>query len=635
MHRGGGQWNVLIARVNGGSPNLIDSRSFTTAEETLLDGWLDQHRAGSALMVLPASSIICRSCNLPDSDPIQMNQALELQAEAHIASVAPPHRIATAVLNAAQDETTRSGLMIAWPESTQISMPHLNRPILFTSDVVALASLMNGTRPENPLVWLDRADGSLAIAMSHANGAAFRCTREIADSNDSWQRNVGRAITETGLSVGHSDQFLDSMTQDTKEKMASLNGHPAALFLPSEILDSAASRLSGTNSDPDWWRTFGVAIGALLARSGPLQPLTKLQESLPKEKPSILRTMAVGLSRPRVAWAFGITAMLALLFGPMLLHGLRIMLLNMRFDDIQTQLNHVEKLRKKYDMYDQLGEDSWPMTKLLSDLATNTPEGIELDSIRITYNESLNISGLAIPHGEHSATELIALMQRNLEDTYIFSDTDLNWSEPNSFGHYEFTLNTNLSRPFQVASYENHRDFAAWTMQQRVDGQGPQSESEAARDASPPIDDDTSLAGSASTSTPQLVTSKNNIQDLDPEAFNETPVLTQRPGDTPVESDVRRTRDERRSAGSNSRGGLSTRREDRGGGMGALPASKDIPEPISEEQINAMTLPEVEATVSRVATARQHAILDAETKVRLKREFNLLITRMRELKSGR
>ena len=85
----------------------------------------------------------------------------------------------------------------------------------------------------------------------------------------------------------------------------------------------------------------------------------------------------------------------------MLVHGLRLGVLSLRFQDIQSQLNRVQDLQKKRDMYDELGTQSWPMTKLLSDLATNTPESIELNSIRINFDESINVNGLAKPYTKY------------------------------------------------------------------------------------------------------------------------------------------------------------------------------------------------------------------------------------------
>lgn len=66
-----------------------------------------------------------------------------------------------------------------------------------------------------------------------------------------------------------------------------------------------------------------------------------------------------------------------------------------------------------------------------------------------------------------------------------------------------------------------------------------------------------------------------------------------------------------------------------------IPARAEIPDPLTKEMIDAMTLQEVEVAVTKVASARQYAQLDEETRDRLKREFRMLIARMRDLKSDR
>jgi hypothetical protein len=73
------------------------------------------------------------------------------------------------------------------------------------------------------------------------------------------------------------------------------------------------------------------------------------------------------------------------------------------------------------------------------------------------------------------------------------------------------------------------------------------------------------------------------------------------------------------------------RSDDRSPG-GGVPSSQIIPEPLSEAQISAMTLAEVDEAVGQVATALQRGHPDEATKKRLKDEFKLLYDRKR---SGR
>ena len=62
---------------------------------------------------------------------------------------------------------------------------------------------------------------------------------------------------------------------------------------------------------------------------------------------------------------------------------------------------------------------------------------------------------------------------------------------------------------------------------------------------------------------------------------------------------------------------------------GAVPPSQNIPEPLSEAQINAMSLAEVDEALGQVATALQRSHPDEVTKERLKNEFKLLWDRKR------
>jgi hypothetical protein len=60
----------------------------------------------------------------------------------------------------------------------------------------------------------------------------------------------------------------------------------------------------------------------------------------------------------------------------------------------------------------------------------------------------------------------------------------------------------------------------------------------------------------------------------------------------------------------------------------------EIPPPLTAAQIQAMTLKEANVALMRVATARRHGHHDEATAERLKREFDLLLRRVAELRSG-
>ena len=72
MHRAGDTWRILIAKTAGIRPAILDIREVDTDETEGLDAWFDEHHVGEALVVLPASSVVCRTCTLPNTDTEQL-----------------------------------------------------------------------------------------------------------------------------------------------------------------------------------------------------------------------------------------------------------------------------------------------------------------------------------------------------------------------------------------------------------------------------------------------------------------------------------------------------------------------------------------------------------------------------------
>lgn len=61
---------------------------------------------------------------------------------------------------------------------------------------------------------------------------------------------------------------------------------------------------------------------------------------------------------------------------------------------------------------------------------------------------------------------------------------------------------------------------------------------------------------------------------------------------------------------------------------------KGVPAPLTEQQFEGMSLAQVQSALAKVAKARTNPDLDGETKARLKREFDVLIRLIRELKKN-
>ena len=517
LHRAGRTWRLLIADTRRGRPEILDSRDIPERDADDIDRWLEPHHVGRVICVLPSTAIICRSCTLPDADPEQLEQALSLQAEAQLLGSAPPHRMAMAVLHSAPGETSRAGIILVWPESAAFGPPGTVRPMSFAPNIAALAALLNGLRPIEPLLWLDRADGSIASAITHSSGAAFRAAREDPRDTEAWRSSVTRTIAETALNVGHSDTFIESLTRGLAPALAELGPSESVLLISRELIDGASARLDGAGKDEKWWSQYGVAAGALLATTDQLRPLTELKAVLPLVRPSRVRTTIEKLSRPRAAVAAVVICALILAFGPLVMSGLRLQLLNWRHSDLDQRKARVDQINDQLAMYRTLNDRAWSMTKLMSDIACNTPEGIELEWIRLAHGQAFAVKGTAKKDDSKGrrATEVVAQMQTDLQKSGIFDDVRMTWSDRNAFGNYNFELSARILQPHKMPNYPVEQDWQRWTMQQRVDREPPPDGETALADAGEPEDAALVMVADASDELP-LPNADGNAQTTSP-----------------------------------------------------------------------------------------------------------------------
>jgi hypothetical protein len=671
VHPAGGTWRVIVAAARNGRPTLVEATELpgSAGAPPGLGALLEQHKVARVIGVLPAAGVVCRTCALPNADDEQLEQALALQVEAHLAGVAPEHRMGTAVLPGAPGEPSRSGLMMTWPETVPAplsSAAFAGRTVTFAPDAAGIAALLDGLRPPNPLLWLDRQHGSVAVTLTHTNGAVFRATREEPAAPD-WAQRISRAVAETALSVGHTGAFAESIVTSHETVLADVAPGASALILPPEIVPAAAPRIEGAPSEAGWWSRFGIAAGVLLAATSELASLTVMRDAPEVERPSRIQSIATALARPRTATMTAIACVVLLALAPAAVSGLRLAVLNLRHPDIVEQTRAVERTTEQLAMYQALEDQAFSVTKVLADIVSNTPRGIQLDMIRVQLaDRSFAVSGEAVPIDGRSATEVVALMQDQLRDSRLFSEIRLNWGEPNNFKHYEFEVSARIDSPHWRSPYDVERDFARWTLGQRERGLPPPEEGAEGGD-------ETAMLASATTGT-----GPETGVETDPEAPAETdpngggddrprtrvaerlppttraPAGSGRPGGSAVKtlapgedaSDAARvaTADDPeaddRDPGTRRRatvgGGADDRTSRRGSAADRTAASgidpSMIPEPLTEEQIKAMTIEEVSAQLIVVAKAKNKIRRDDDPELfdRLKREFDLLMARRRE-----
>ncbi len=617
LHRAGGRIRVLIGA--SGAPQVITWAALPDTDAASIAGWMKEHRVCRAVVVLPAASVSCRTCTLPAAEPEHLAAALSLQAEALLLTDVPPYRRAMAVLQAAPGETSRTGIVLAWPPVPgDPGIPRIpgvtddpQFPVTDTADVAALAALLDGHRPAEPLLWVDRADGSIAMAISHANGAIFRAAR--AGTGGSWAEGVARALAETALSAGHTPAFTSAIVGDASAKLPDVPPGEARLYVARDLPTSGGALPQGAPGEPEWWRDWGVALGGYLVAIGEPAGLAGMLSAAPVERPSRVRRVVEALSRPASTIPFVAACLLFSLLAPLAAAGLRAAVLSMKLPDLDSYLKDAQQVEIQLAMYRELQTQAWPMTKILSDIACNTPELVDVDQVRLRHGEPVSISGRVKPDskGSLSAHEVMAQMLDNLRATNIFEELHLNWGDPNSFGAYEFSLLATVQRPYFRHDYPRELDFGALPLKDRL---YPPAAAAAAPE--PPPSDAETAGADAYDEVADLL--EDAEIDMEPQAG---------PPEDGTGEPMRPLRDPRRSFGGEEEALTVDERV-----TGALPPSQDIPDPVTPEQIAAMTLPEAQEAWSRVAHALRRSVADADTRKRLREEFRLVRDRIRELR---
>ncbi len=615
----GSSWHAVAARLDGARAVFIEARTFAENDAAGMEAWLTGHHVGRVISVLPASAIICRTCTLPNGSPQQLDAALKLQAETQLLGSVPPHRMATAVLHAADGESSRSGLILGWPETSSAPKAPLSRPVTFAPVIASLAAMLNGLRPVEPIMFIDRNDGSMALTLTHANGAIFRAARIDNSSADASTKSILRGVTETALSVGHSGQFIDETNRQLRAKLEAAHREGAALILPEAMTASLASRLHGSPATASWWNTFGIAAGAALAASDQLASLTVMLQAPPASKPSRYRTVVSTLSDRRTAFKLIAACLAIIIFGPAVFGGLRLLVLTIRYPNLEERLAEINESKQALAMYADLKNQAWSMTKVLSDLVCSAPEGIDFDSVAVDFGKELRVKGTAKSHKNLSATELIGQMQSNMQRYGIFKEARPSWDNANAQGtSYEFNLVARVDDAHVRPNYPEELDFAALTLADRRYGKQPKPGENAPA---------TSVASrpAVKTTPPAQATPKEGEAAPAP-ADGE--VVAEAPAEGEEEVAMSERPQHRRPIGGDQTG-LADGASSRSGGGGA-PLADRIPQPLTEAQIASMSKAEAVAAQAEVSKALKTPGLSAELRDRLMREFRRLTERVRE-----
>ncbi len=609
VHRVGPNWNCLFASLNDQGTPLVEDTIAIEGDQAL-ENLLRTKSPAQIFVILPGSDTVCRTTTLPDVENDQVIEALRLQAEAKLLGGTPSHRRAMAPLDSAVGETNRVGLIVAWPESSDLSFPSCLKDAHVIPDAVSIAALLNNLRPTEPLIYADLANGTVTIALSHVNGAALRATRENSTNKERFFEGIVRTANETALLHNHTPSFTEAMNSRLLVALSSTVEEENMLLVPEIIVRGAVDRvMQCSNTDTSWWNAWGIALGGLLAVTGSLQPLTTMQQNAIELHPSALEKLTQRLENRTFATRLLVAAILVLALGPAILSGIRLSVLSILHPDIEERYDETVLERKQHIVYKELAKSVWPMTKLIADITNNVPIGIDIESLQIDVGEPISIRGRAINAEGKTAAEVIAFLQEQLQETGMYKDIEFSYNPAGTYGDREFDLWATVSDSLRRPIYIPEKDFGQWTL--------------AMQQAGTPLN--TVAANSAQDETGQEQGRQSDstltpaISDLESSGNSEPPAYI---GDRPERERTERTRASARDSGAKSR----TEARDSGS-----PKTR-VSDPLSPELIKTMSRDETNIALKDVTEGlKRIGRTDPDTKKRLRAEMRLLLDRLKEV----
>lgn len=603
VHQTGSEFRCLF--VDKKSDSIVDC--FEVGGEDALEALIAEHAPEHIVTLLSGSSTICRTSLLPDTDEVQLHEALRLQAEARLLGGTPQHRRAVAAMEVSAGESNRVGLIIAWPEETATQIPEVLQGSAFIPETGAIAALFNGCRPVSPIVIADQNYGSVSLALTCPQGVAFRSTRENNASIELFHEGTLRAVKETAALHNHTPEYTEELVHTLSLQLQENQLDETLVLIPDEIKSSAMAHLQNIKDDAAWWSTWGVAVGAAIATSGPLASLAMMKFDAPVFNPTKTERLVHTISQPKSALRLGVAAVLLLAIGPALFSGIRLSLLEYLNPTIEAQYLEVVSARKKQVVYAELTKSAWPMSKLIADVLNCTPPGIEVESLRLDVGEPITIRGRVLDADGHTAAELIAIMEETLLSYRVFRDITFSYDSAGTYGDREFDISAVVMNPLKRPRYATVDDFGLWTLAMRQDGLEPLDglmETKDAEENEASVDEPSSMLGAANVDSTPSPTPPSYVDDDN--ARSERP---------------RRPRND--DAGSNA----SSRSGNRASGTVAA----RLPEPLSAEQIGVMSLGEAKIALKDVSQGLSRVGSDSDAKKRLRNEMRMLLDRMKEV----
>ena len=643
-------WSVLLGEIHDGKVRVEESRTFSSEAteqaqvesepestgRSEIDEWLEAHGSPQVLVLLPAAQTISRVLDLSDAEsPDQVDQELRLKAESHLLGGAPAHRVGMAAL-AARKGQPRQGILISWPASSLVQAPTQMEGTFYVADTAALLGMLPIEPCAQALIHADQQTGSVAVVLDSSDGLLVRSTREDQEESDSWKDSIVRTVMETAIAGRETTGKVKQLQQELEESIGSTREWQDA----TEILmvpDSAQRHLEEItegSGDSEWWKTWGLQIGALLANAGELKPLTTLQLRKKSESVGPLGEITKNFSSLQTMCMMVLAVFIAATFIPIFAAWLRLAIVESKVDDIPALSASLTTFEQQKAVYAQMAGRSWPMTKLLGDLANCIPLGIQADTIIINEGDAIILRGRAGKFQGISAITLISEAMDRMESTQVFDDINYTSDPEDSSGLIQFSITATVRNP-----YKNVRNFTQdfgetphvqirypHAFEDEDKGDSPDAQELASNDSeSSPRDPE---QGSTGDQTSIIANANGQTAGRDSLADSRSRARSNNTGTSGS------ARPSGRSSSTASSGSSSPSRRSEQTSARSSVGEAPIPDSLTDNEIAAMSRAELLDATSRNAKARQRDDLDDETSERLRVDFKRLLKATRNTSSG-
>ncbi|MDP7069812.1 MAG: hypothetical protein QF561_00510 [Phycisphaerales bacterium] len=646
LHWVDGGWSAIRFEPGGAGIRVLGVARLDRSE---IAAWLGD-AAHAVRVVIPARAVVARSMRLGHGNEAALDQRLQSQIQDRMDDTVPMHRMAATVTPSQSGEDDRTGVAVSWPQRQDVRLPGPGDELLGVPDIAGLLSLMGRQRVDLPMLWHDAADGSTALVLAGLGRMAVRSTHiDGLHEGDA----LPRFIMESALQAGWSADEMRSLAGQA----GSLHAEGPTLLLPDSVRAAAMQRVTG--EVPEDLDRYGIALGCALATTDDYAAMTVLRPSLPTHVSTRSELLVERFSDRSFAIRLAVALVLLVLLGPLVTNGIRYGLLSLTHGDLDEAVGTAAMVEQRNTLYANLGSGAVPVTKLLADVASATPLGIKVDSVKMGAGEPLRIHGDATAYDGLSAAELIGLMKSRMQDGRVFKNVTVEWAGQTNLGERSFSLSADIAAASLRPRYAVDQDFAAWTFQQRrhhlpktAEGGPPPRPSEAARwdpDAHAAATSD--LAATDQSATPAGSGTASSVQPI-PATTPNAAVTTpgggstasaagggQPASNTPPSAVPRRTghagganRPDRTGGGLSARDTDSRSIADQGARSGDLSAEDlgALPEILSKDQIAVLSREETLSRIREVSSARQR-VADPEISETLVEYWKELFEHLRSL----